>query len=84
MYTIAELVDTVHFVMPRWGRPADQQPRCTRQSGSDGLMVICDNDSIHHARAVTTYLEDHRPPGVALRRPEPSLAHQHEEGTAYP
>ena len=22
-------------------------------------MVICDNDSIHHARAVTAYLEDH-------------------------
>jgi transposase len=22
-------------------------------------VVICDNDSIHHARAVTTYLEKH-------------------------
>jgi len=22
-------------------------------------VVICDNDSIHHARAVTAYLEDH-------------------------
>jgi transposase len=23
------------------------------------LVVICDNDSIHHARAVTAYLEEH-------------------------
>jgi hypothetical protein len=23
------------------------------------LAVICDNDSIHHARAVTAYPEDH-------------------------
>ena len=45
--------------MLQWRRPADQQPRCTRRSGSDGLVVICDNDSIHHARAVTAYLEDH-------------------------
>jgi len=31
------------------------------------IVVICDNDSIHHARAVTRYLEQH-PPGTALRR----------------
>jgi hypothetical protein len=71
--------------MLRLGRPADQQPRCTRRSSSDGLLVICDNDSIHHARAVTAYLEDHPPPGAALRRPEPSLARQYEEERlAYP
>jgi hypothetical protein len=23
------------------------------------LVVICDNDSIHHARAVTAHLQDH-------------------------
>ena len=23
------------------------------------IVVICDNDSIHHARKVTTYLEEH-------------------------
>jgi hypothetical protein len=33
------------------------------------IVVICDNDSIHHARKVTAYLERHPPPETALRRP---------------
>jgi len=33
------------------------------------IVVICDNDSIHHARAVTAYLQKQPPPGTALRRP---------------
>jgi transposase len=33
------------------------------------IVVICDNDSIHHARAVTRYLERHPPPGTAVRSP---------------
>ena len=46
-------------------------------------MVICGNDSIHHARAVTAYLED-RPRLELLEAPGTFMAHQHEEGTAYP
>jgi hypothetical protein len=34
------------------------------------IAVICDNDSIHHARAVTAYVpEGASPPGTAVRRP---------------
>jgi len=33
------------------------------------IVVICDNDSIHHARQVTAYLEAASPAGTALRCP---------------
>ena len=33
------------------------------------ITVICDNDSIHHARKVTTYPEEQPPAGTAVRRP---------------
>jgi len=33
------------------------------------IVVICDNDSIHHVRTVTAYLEKHPPAGAAVRRP---------------
>ena len=36
------------------------------------IVVICDNDSIHHARKVTAYLKEHPPAGTAVRRPGPA------------
>jgi hypothetical protein len=33
------------------------------------IVVICDNDSIHHVRTVTAYLKEHPPAGAGLRRP---------------
>jgi len=35
------------------GKLAEAFPR------APAIVVICDNDSIHHARAVTAYLEEH-------------------------
>ncbi|HEV2372850.1 MAG TPA: hypothetical protein VGS19_11840, partial [Streptosporangiaceae bacterium] len=33
------------------------------------IVVICDNDSIHHARKVTPYLKEHPRLETAVRRP---------------
>ena len=44
----------------------DQLPRAFPQAPV--IVVICDNDSIHHARKVTAYRDRH-PPGAAVRRP---------------
>ena len=33
------------------------------------ITMICDNDSIHHARKVTAYPEEQPPAGTAVRRP---------------